>query len=203
MIIWFLHLFSPIDHLTSPRIYLVTLWNGHVPAELLILKYFFLTILLYFYLSRLIYCCTGALTRVKGNENFLHHSLLPVMEKRPRPSLEVAWPLSIVGFEHHTGQMCHLIGSVLSPGAELQHGQQTHQQTTGEHRLTSLTSNTENTENTENTTPLVNFKRKDEACFQPWLYPTSSTAAPREPGASYDCCCGPRDERLIPHGSPE
>lgn len=63
------------------------------------------------------------------------------MEKLSRPCLEVSRPLSIVRFEHHTWEVGNLIRSVISPRAELKHGQQTHQQPTSEHHFTKLTSN--------------------------------------------------------------
>lgn len=63
----------------------------------------------------------------------IYHGFLPVMEKLSRPCLQVSWPLSVVRFERHSGQVRHFVRIVLSPRAERKHGQQTQQQTSTEH----------------------------------------------------------------------
>lgn len=63
----------------------------------------------------------------------IYHRFLPVMEKLSRPCLQVSWPLSVVRFERHSGQVRHFVRIVLSPRAERKHGQQTQQQTSTEH----------------------------------------------------------------------
>lgn len=87
------------------------------------------------------------------------------MEKLSRPRLKVSRPLSIVRFEHHTGEVSNLIRGVMSLRAELKHGQQTHQQPSSEHHSTKLTSI-----NTHFRTRLVNLReRGDRLLFSKFL----------------------------------
>ncbi len=101
---------------------------------------------------RCLSCSTSCERTSKLSDKLQKGSFLPVMEKLSRPCLQVSRPLSIVRFEHHTWQVSYLVRGILSPG-ELKHGQQTHQQTTGEHLWTGLTSNYKKTQHY--TTPLM------------------------------------------------
>lgn len=141
-------------------------------------------------------------SKLRLSDKLQKDSFLPVMEKLSRPCLEVSGPLSIVRLEHHTWQVSDLIRGILSPG-ELTHGQQTHQQTTGEHIWTKLTSNYK--KNQQYTTPLMDLgesRGSFVAATSPNVLNGSSAWTSRIK-TSYDCCCGPRDQRLTLYGSSE
>lgn len=120
----------------------------------------------------------------------------PIMEKLSRPRLKVSRPLSIVRFEHHTGQVSNLIRGVMSPRAELKHSQQTHQQPTSDHHSTKLTSI-----NTHDRTRLVNLREiGDFSIATSSNVLNGSSAWTSRIRASYDYFCWSRDQRMTLSG---
>lgn len=118
------------------------------------------------------------------------------MEKLSRPRLKVSRPLSIVRFEHHTGQVSNLIRGVMSPRAELKHSQQTHQQPTSDHHSTKLTSL-----NTHYRTRLVNLREiGDFSIATSSNVLNGSSAWTSRIRASYDYFCWSRDQRMTLSG---
>lgn len=118
------------------------------------------------------------------------------MEKLSRSCLEVSRPLSIVRFEHHTGEVSNLIRGVMSQRAELKHGQQAHQQPTSDHHSTKLTSR-----NTHYRIRLVNLReRGDFSLATSFNVLNGSSAWTSRIGASYDYFCWSHDQRLTLSG---